>query len=59
MAIRALIRDDKVHQIYSQMQMGQDKFGMQTMNQALFMLYHTKKDLAWKWPCPAPRIPKS
>ncbi len=42
-AIRALIRDDKVHQIYSQMQMGQDKFGMQTMNQSLFMLYHTKK----------------
>ena len=42
-AIRALIRDDKVHQIYSQMQMGQDKFGMQTMNQALFMLYHKKQ----------------
>jgi twitching motility protein PilT len=42
MAIRALIRDDKVHQIYSQMQMGQDKYGMQTMNQALFMLYHKK-----------------
>jgi len=43
MAIRALIRDDKVHQIYSQMQMGQDKFGMQTLNQSLFMLYHQKK----------------
>jgi twitching motility protein PilT len=42
-AIRALIRDDKVHQIYSQMQMGQDKFGMQTMNQALFMLYQKKQ----------------
>lgn len=42
MAIRALIRDDKIHQIYSQMQMGQDKYGMQTMNQALFMLYHKK-----------------
>ncbi|OGR31006.1 MAG: type IV pili twitching motility protein PilT [Desulfuromonadales bacterium GWD2_61_12] len=42
MAIRSLIRDDKVHQLYSQMQMGQDKFGMQTMNQALFMLYHKK-----------------
>jgi len=39
-AIRALIRDDKVHQIYSQMQMGQEKFGMQTMNQSLFSLYH-------------------
>lgn len=42
-AIRALIRDDKIHQIYSQMQMGQDKFGMQTTNQALFMLYHKKQ----------------
>ena len=42
-AIRALIRDDKVHQLYSQMQMGQDKYGMQTMNQCLFSLYHTKK----------------
>jgi twitching motility protein PilT len=34
-AIRNLIREDKVHQIYSQMQVGQAKFGMQTMNQAL------------------------
>jgi len=42
MAIRSLIRDDKVHQIYSQMQMGQEKYGMQTMNQALFLLYHKK-----------------
>lgn len=42
-AIRALIRDDKVHQIYSQMQMGQDKFGMQTLNQTLFHLCHTKQ----------------
>jgi twitching motility protein PilT len=33
--IRNLIREDKVHQIYSQMQIGQDKTGMQTMNQAL------------------------
>jgi twitching motility protein PilT len=38
-AIRNLIRDDKVHQIYSAMQVGQDKFGMQTLNQALFQLY--------------------
>ena len=38
-AIRNLIRDDKVHQIYSSMQVGQDKFGMQTLNQALFQLY--------------------
>ncbi|MCZ7582271.1 MAG: type IV pilus twitching motility protein PilT [Deltaproteobacteria bacterium] len=39
-AIRALIREDKVHQIYSQMQVGQSKFGMQTMNQSLAMLYN-------------------
>jgi len=38
-AIRNLIREDKVHQIYSQMQVGQSKFGMQTMNQALLALY--------------------
>ena len=38
-AIRNLIREDKVHQIYSQMQIGQAKFGMQTMNQALCELY--------------------
>lgn len=38
-AIRNLIREDKVHQIYSQMQVGQDKFGMQTMNQCLINLY--------------------
>jgi twitching motility protein PilT len=41
-AIRALIRDDKVHQLYSQMQMGQEKYGMQTLNQCLFSLYHKK-----------------
>jgi twitching motility protein PilT len=38
-AIRNLIREDKVHQIYSQMQVGQEKFGMQTMNQSLGSLY--------------------
>jgi len=38
-AIRNLIREDKIHQIYSQMQVGQEKFGMQTMNQCLFGLY--------------------
>jgi twitching motility protein PilT len=38
-AIRNLIREDKVHQIYSQMQVGQAKHGMQTMNQALSSLY--------------------
>src|SRR5262249_17754968 len=40
-AIRALIRDDKVHQIYSMMQSGK-KFGMQTMNDALYQLYMSK-----------------
>jgi twitching motility protein PilT len=39
-AIRALIRDDKVHQIYSLIQAGK-KYGMQTMNQSLFDLYKT------------------
>jgi len=38
-AIRNLIREDKVHQIYSSMQTGQGKHGMQTMNQSLFELY--------------------
>jgi twitching motility protein PilT len=38
-AIRNLIREDKVHQIYSQMQVGQDKHGMQTLNQSLYSLY--------------------
>jgi len=38
-AIRNLIREDKVHQIYSIMQTGQTKFGMQTMNQSLFDSY--------------------
>ena len=41
-AIRNLIREDKLHQIYSQMQIGQSKFGMQTMNQALTDLYLRK-----------------
>ena len=37
-AIRALMRDDKIHQIYSSMQVGQGKSGMQTMNQSLASL---------------------
>src|SRR5207237_7750995 len=37
-AIRNLIREDKVHQIYSSMQVGQSKFGMQTFNQSLAFL---------------------
>src|ERR1035437_6803 len=38
-AIRNLIRDDKLHQIYGAMQTGQEKLGMQTMNQSLASLY--------------------
>ena len=34
-AIRNLIREDKIHQIYGVMQAGQPKFGMQTFNQSL------------------------
>src|SRR5213594_2418353 len=41
-AIRNLIREDKIHQIYSAMQSGQEKFGMQTFNQALHTLYQQK-----------------
>jgi twitching motility protein PilT len=37
-AIRNLIREDKVHQIYSQMQVGQNRFGMVTLNQTLLAL---------------------
>jgi twitching motility protein PilT len=38
-----LIREDKIHQIYSAMQAGQDKFGMQTFNQALATAYFQKQ----------------
>ena len=41
-AIRALIRDDKVHQIYSSMQAGK-KWGMQTLNDALYALYMNRE----------------
>jgi twitching motility protein PilT len=37
-AIRNLIRDDKIHQIYGAMQTGQEKLGMQTANQSLTSL---------------------
>src|SRR5512139_2335718 len=46
-AIRNLIREDKVHQIYSTMQTGQAKFGMQTMNQSLLELY-TKGHISYE-----------
>jgi twitching motility protein PilT len=41
-AIRNLIREGKIHQVYTQMQMGQDKYGMQTLNQSLFSLYKNR-----------------
>ncbi len=41
-AIRNLIRENKIHQVYSAMQMGQEKFGMQTFNQSLASLYFRK-----------------
>mgnify|MGYP006190989413 CR=1 FL=1 len=40
-AIRNLIREDKVHQIYSAMQVGQSRSFMQTMNQSLYKLYRS------------------
>src|SRR6266508_3955620 len=42
-AIRNLIREDKIHQIYSTMQTGQEKYGMQTFNQSLASLYFSKQ----------------
>lgn len=42
-AIRGLIREDKIRQIYSIMQTGQAKHGMQTMNQALTDLYRRRQ----------------
>ena len=41
-AIRNLIREDKIHQIYSMMQAGQLRHGMQTFNQSLATLYHRR-----------------
>lgn len=43
MAIRNLIREDKIHQIYAIMQTGQSKYGMQTFNQSLATLYFRKQ----------------
>ena len=42
-AIRNLIRDDKIHQIYGAMQTGQEKLGMQTANQSLASLYQKRQ----------------
>ncbi len=44
-AIRNLIREDKIHQIYSIMQTGQGASGMHTMNQSLFAAY-TKRQIS-------------
>ena len=41
-AVRAVIREGKIHQIYSLMQAGQ-KYGMQTMNQGLYRAYKVKQ----------------
>jgi twitching motility protein PilT len=41
-AIRNLIREDKLHQVYSMMQTGQNKYGMQTFNQALATLVYRR-----------------
>ncbi len=42
-AIRNLIREDKIHQIYSSMQAGQEKLGTQTFNQSLATLVMTRQ----------------
>jgi twitching motility protein PilT len=41
-AIRNLVREDKIHQIYSAMQTGQERYGMKTFNQSLCTLYQQK-----------------
>jgi twitching motility protein PilT len=38
-AIRNLIREDKLHQVYSMMQAGKERSGMQTMNESLMQHY--------------------
>ena len=42
-AIRNLFREGKIHQIYTSMQTGQEKLGMQTFNQALATAYFQKQ----------------
>jgi twitching motility protein PilT len=46
-AIRNLIRENKIHQLYSQLQVGQSKFGMQTMTQSLLDL-HTRRLISYE-----------
>ncbi|HUF04008.1 MAG TPA: type IV pilus twitching motility protein PilT [Aridibacter sp.] len=42
-AVRNLIREDKIHQIYSMMQTGAGRYGMQTLNQSLAELYKKRQ----------------
>ncbi len=46
-AIRNLVREGKIHQIYSSMQTGQGENGMCTMNQSLYELYR-KRDISYE-----------
>jgi twitching motility protein PilT len=46
-AIRNLFREEKIHQLYSQMQVGQTMFGMQTMSQSLVDLYQ-RRLISWE-----------
>ena len=57
-AIRNLIREDKVHQVYGMMQAGQAKHGMQTFNQSLAQLYF-KRMITCRSRWPAHPIPTS
>ena len=56
-AIRNLIREDKIHQIYSAMQVGQERFEMGTMNQSLHDLCRKRmvshEDALGRSPAPA------
>jgi twitching motility protein PilT len=42
-SVRNLIREDKLHQVYGMMQVGQDKSGMVTLNQSLVKLILKRK----------------
>jgi len=42
-AVRNLIRENKIHQVYSTMQTGQNRTGMVTMNQSLMSLILKRK----------------
>ena len=58
-AIRNLIREDKVHQIYSSMQAGQEKLGTQTFNQSLVTLYMQRLITLWNLQSRSPANPCS